>query len=218
MEQVRRLIQEAVVGVLAAEHDVRFNGQVRADREFLVDHHDAAFACRVRPGRAVGGAVEFHRPGVGLFRAAEHLHQGGLPGPVLSHDCVNFARLKFQVNAAQRRRRAVAFANPRHAKTRRHGDDPSPASGEKRRGVFTSPLEGEVAASLWTRRVGGEPSGDAKALTPHPARKASPPSPSRGEAKDGGGKGVGGLGLFMACSARASCRGDSAHPCRTAPA
>ncbi len=64
--------------------------------------------------------------------------------------------------------------------------------------VSTSPLEGEVAASLWTRRVGGEGEplvleagclafprclGFREGAPPPPGGKAPPTSPSRGEVK-----------------------------------
>jgi hypothetical protein len=49
--------------------------------------------------------------------------------------------------------------------------------------VLTSPLEGEVAASLWTRRVGGKVLEDAEALTPHPLASLATSS-SRGEVKE----------------------------------
>jgi nucleoside phosphorylase len=48
---------------------------------------------------------------------------------------------------------------------------------------LTSPLEGEVAASLWTRRVGGGVSGPDMPHTP-PGGGAQPTSPSRGEVKN----------------------------------
>ena len=48
--------------------------------------------------------------------------------------------------------------------------------------ILTSPLEGEVAASLRTRRVGGSVT-PLVSLPPLPARKASPTSPSRGEVR-----------------------------------
>ena len=63
--------------------------------------------------------------------------------------------------------------------------------------AFTSPLEGEVAARLCGRRVGGEVFGTAKTLPPHPARKASPTSPSRGEVRR---KGLSLLEVLLALS------------------
>ncbi len=48
---------------------------------------------------------------------------------------------------------------------------------------LTSPLEGEVAASLWTRRVGGEALGASKGAPPPPGGEAPPTSPSRGEVR-----------------------------------
>ena len=63
------------------------------------------------------------------------------------------------------------------------GDLPLKGGGQEE--ALTSPLEGEVAASLWTRRVGGEATQMGQ-LDPSPGGEEPPPSPrnrGKGEAR-----------------------------------
>ena len=95
---------DAAGGVLVAEEDVLGDGQVRDQREFLVDDHDAALLARADVLELAGLAVEEDLPFVTAVRidAAEHLHQGRLARAVLTADGVDLALGDGQVDVGER--------------------------------------------------------------------------------------------------------------------
>ena len=106
--------QEAAARRLQAERDVGFDAQVGRQRQFLVDHGDAATARVLRAGRVVGSAVERHRARIGSNRPAQHFHQRRFAGAVLADESMDFAGTQFQVNAVESLGRAEALADVGH--------------------------------------------------------------------------------------------------------
>ena len=64
-----------------------------------------------RIGKVFCFAVYHHCSAVGLVYAANHFHQGGLPGPVLAADCMYLAALQIKINAVQRQNSRKCFYN-----------------------------------------------------------------------------------------------------------
>src|ERR1019366_5722675 len=92
------------------EGDVGGDVEVRAERELLVDHGEAAGARVGRAARRPGGAVEGHGAAVGRLYAGEDLHQRALAGAVLPEDGVHLARSRLELDPAQRDGRAERLA------------------------------------------------------------------------------------------------------------
>ncbi len=103
---------------LHAEQDVLPDGQMRRDRELLVDHRDARRACAERISRTVRRSVEPHRAGVGAERAGEDRHQRALARAVLTHDRADLAGIDEQIDAVDSKRRAERLPDPAHLEAR----------------------------------------------------------------------------------------------------
>ena len=98
---------------LDAEQDVLGDGQVRRQRQLLVDHRHARAARVQRLGRRVRPRRRASSPRVGLQRAREDLHERALAGAVLAEQRVHLARAR----PTGRRRPAPAWR--RSASSRR---------------------------------------------------------------------------------------------------
>src|ERR1051326_6023142 len=84
-----------------AEKDVLGDGEMRAERELLVDVGDAA-SPRVDRGRGrVRRAVDRHRAGVGAEKTGEDVEQRALAGAVLADERVHFAGTQAEVHAVE---------------------------------------------------------------------------------------------------------------------
>ena len=83
--------QAESVAPLVAEEDVLGDGQLRKQRELLVDHVDAGEFCLARRRPAHGLTGEDHLALVGRKRAGDDLDQGGLAGAVLAEQAVDLA-------------------------------------------------------------------------------------------------------------------------------
>ena len=88
---IRRRPEEAPARGFQAERDVGLDAQVRGQRQFLIDHGDAAASRVLRPGRFVGLAVQRENAGVGPDGPAQHLHQRRFAGAVLADQRVDLA-------------------------------------------------------------------------------------------------------------------------------
>ena len=103
---------------LDSEQDVLGDGEVRAERELLMDEGDAAPPRLERRGRGVGPIVELHLAAVRMQRAGDDAHQRALAGAVLPDQGVHLAGVEHQVHAVQRHRRAEPLGearDPEHA-------------------------------------------------------------------------------------------------------
>ncbi len=107
--------------LLTSEHHVLFDGQMRGERELLVDHRDAVAAAGQRIGGTVGPAVEPHLPAVGLERPAQDLDQGALARSVLPKEGVDLSQAEGQVDPVQGARGAEALGQPAHDEDGRGG-------------------------------------------------------------------------------------------------
>ena len=123
---IRRRPEEAPARGFQAERDVGLDAQVRGQRQFLIDHGDAAASRVLRPGRFVGLAVQLENAGVRPDGPAQHLHQRRFAGPVFADQRVDLAGAQLQVHPGQRLRRTVALADVGHrqADGRVHGRFP----------------------------------------------------------------------------------------------
>jgi hypothetical protein len=90
---------------------------VRRERQFLIDHGDAAPARLAWARRLVRLPVEDHPAGVRRDGAAEYLHECRLAGTVFADERVDFAGAQFQVDTAQGLRRAEVLGNAGHRQT-----------------------------------------------------------------------------------------------------
>jgi hypothetical protein len=106
---------------LHAQHDVLGNGQVRRERQLLVDHRDAGAARVERAAGAIRPAVERHRPGVGPQRARQDSHQCALAGAVLADDGAHLASGYREIDAVHRDGRPEGLTDPPHLEARGGG-------------------------------------------------------------------------------------------------
>jgi len=107
-------IDDAPARRFAAQQDVLFDRQMRRERQFLIDHRDAAIARVLGTARRVRLAVKTHRPGVWKVRAGQNLHQRALAGAVLADERVRLAGLHVEVDARQRDDRSEPFGDLAH--------------------------------------------------------------------------------------------------------
>jgi len=110
--------QPEPIGRLPAEEDILGDGQRRHDRQFLVDHADAA---RLRLGRSVepyGLTAKDEDAIVRRVHAGKDLHQRALASAVLPDETVNLAGQEIEVDLGQRDRPAEAL---RHSAQLEHG-------------------------------------------------------------------------------------------------
>ena len=97
-------VDDAAAGALVAEEDVLGDGQVRAQRQFLVDDDDAALFALPDVGELADLAVEVDLAGVGAVRVhpGQHLHQRRFAGAVLAADGVDLLPTHRQADVLQR--------------------------------------------------------------------------------------------------------------------
>ncbi len=104
---------------LLAQQHVRFDTEVRRQHEFLVDHGHAAAPRLLRTRRRERPAVEQHVSGVRALGAAQHFHERRFAGAVLPDKGEHFAGAHFQIDRAQRHRRAETLVDAGHLQPRR---------------------------------------------------------------------------------------------------
>src|SRR5665648_779094 len=97
-------VDDAVRGALVAQEDVLGDRQVGAQRELLVDDHDAVVLAVPDPAELDRLALEGDLAVIGAVRVhpGENLHQGGLACPVLPADRVNLPRADRERDVLQR--------------------------------------------------------------------------------------------------------------------
>ena len=101
------------------EADVLHHGQMRRERELLVNHRHAGVARVDGLARLVRTAVEPHDPGVGPERARQDPHQRALAGAVLPDQRTHLARRHVEVDPGDGHRRAERLAHAFHLEARR---------------------------------------------------------------------------------------------------
>ena len=96
-------VDHAALDGLVAQEDVLRDGELRDQREFLVDDHDAGVLAGPDVLELLDLGLVDDVAGVGAERvhAREDLHQGGLAGAVLSADGVDLSGLHPQVHIGQ---------------------------------------------------------------------------------------------------------------------
>ena len=96
-------VHPAVVGLFVAQVDVLGDGQVRAQRQFLVDDHDAALLAVRDAGEIAGFVFEEDVAVEGVVRidAGQHFHEGGFPGAVFTADGVDLTAVHVQGDVLQ---------------------------------------------------------------------------------------------------------------------
>src|SRR5665648_740260 len=97
-------VDDAVRGALVAQEDVLGDRQVGAQRELLVDDHDAVVLAVPDPAELDRLALEGDLAVIGAVRVhpGENLHQGGLACPVLPANRVNLPRADRERDVLQR--------------------------------------------------------------------------------------------------------------------
>ncbi len=104
----------------AAEIDVFGDGQVRRERQFLVDDGDAVGLGRKRAVDLHGLAVDLDLgAGIGDVGAGEDLHQRGFAGAVLTHQRMDLAGVDGKLDVAQRLHAGEGLGDVLHAQYRR---------------------------------------------------------------------------------------------------
>ena len=106
---------------LHAEADVLHHGQMRRERELLVNHRDAGAARIDRLARFVRTAVEAHDPGVRPERARQDGHQCALAGAVLPDQRTHLTRRHVEIDPGDGDRRPERLAHAFHLEARRGG-------------------------------------------------------------------------------------------------
>src|SRR6185436_10476312 len=101
-----------------AQDDVLRNGQMRAQRTLLRDHHDAATTCIAGAARGVNLGPEFHRTAVGVFDAEHDPHERALASTVLSEQRMDVARLDRHMHSAKHGDRANRLYDARDLEAR----------------------------------------------------------------------------------------------------
>ena len=99
---------------LDAEQNIFHHGQMRREREFLINHRHAGLARVERIAGNVSRAVEKHLALVRRNRAGQNFHQRGFARAVFADERHDFAGRDGQLHAAQRLRRAEAPAHAAH--------------------------------------------------------------------------------------------------------
>ena len=120
-----RGVQPPAVGDSRGEDDVLGHGEVREEREVLVDDLDAALDGGDGVHRPVGDAVDDDLAGVGLLRPGDDLDEGGLAAAVLAGQAVHLARQQVERDALEGGDPAVGLADVTDLE---HGDG-GPAGG-----------------------------------------------------------------------------------------
>ena len=117
----RDAIVAAAAPRFATEQDVLRDGQVIAERQFLVDQRDAGLACLERAGRCIRRAADRHLPGVGTESASDDVHQRALAGAVLADQRVHAPGRDGQRDPVEGARRAEVLLDVgqcKHGKNR----------------------------------------------------------------------------------------------------
>ena len=99
---------------LAAEEDVLGGGEVRHQRQLLVDGADAEVVGLPRALDAHHAAVDLDRPRIPRHRAAQDLHQRRLARAVLAEQYVNFSLPNVEIDAVERDDAGERFADAGH--------------------------------------------------------------------------------------------------------
>ena len=108
---------------LPAKEHVFFHGEVRAQRQLLVDECNTAPPRVVRGGRRVVRTLELHCAAIRALRTGEHGHQGALARAVLADERMHLTGVHLEVHAIERDGRAVPLRDSFDAK---HGAHPPP--------------------------------------------------------------------------------------------
>ena len=117
-------VDHAVLGALVAEEDVFGDGQVRRQRQFLVNDDDASMFGVVDRAEYGGLAVELDVAFEVAVRinAGEDLHKGRLSGAVLTADAVDLAASDVERHATERAHAGKLLDDVLHAEDEvRHG-------------------------------------------------------------------------------------------------
>jgi hypothetical protein len=114
-------LEHAAAHRLHAEADVLHDGEVRRERELLMDHRHAGRSRVDRLTRRVGHTLEPHRAGVGLDRARQDRHERALAGAVLPDERAHLPGGDCEVDAVDRHGGAKHLAHAAHLEARRAG-------------------------------------------------------------------------------------------------
>ena len=106
-------LQKAVLPRFAPDIDVRRDGQIVEEIEFLVDEGDTGRHRLGNGQRRMRHAVDFDGAAVGVDHPAEDLHQGRLAGAVLSDEADDLARPDVHAEIGQRHDAGIGLAKPR---------------------------------------------------------------------------------------------------------
>ncbi|CAG4918874.1 unnamed protein product [Acidocella sp. C78] len=99
---------------LAAKEDVGAHIEMIGKGEILIDRLDPGIARIARRAERHLLAAEPDRAGIGPVHAGNHLHQGGLAGPVVANHAEHLAGGHFERHAAQHLDRAEPLVDAAH--------------------------------------------------------------------------------------------------------
>ena len=118
---------EPAPGLLAAEHHVVRDAEVRAEREVLIDRLDTGGACVLRAPEVNRPSLERHRARIGRDGAGDDLDQRRLAGAVVAKEADDLAPADGEVPLLERRERAVGFRRARRwRRPAAHASDAAP--------------------------------------------------------------------------------------------
>src|SRR5206468_6856473 len=107
-------IHQAETHRLGPHHDVFHHGQMRGERQLLVNHRDAGSPGIEWTAGNEGSAVDRQFPRIRLQRAGEDAHQRALAGAVLTDQAADFSFGDGQIHPVERDGRAKGFPDAAH--------------------------------------------------------------------------------------------------------